>query len=265
MEPLGLIAGKGSLPRVVCETAKLRGIPVIAVAFSAESAKTLDGLADVQVLGVGQAGKIIRRFKDAGCHNVCLIGKVDKKTVFEKIALDIRGMKIMGRLLKKDDGSIMRAIIEEMEREGLNVEKQTDWLPPLLPLRGILGKVKPSKQARADMEYGIGICKEMADKEIGQTVLVKDRVVLAVEAVEGTDAAIERGCALGGKGAVMAKTSRPQQDLRFDIPAVGPSTAKLLAKHGAAGLAVEAERVVVVDLPEVIAICDKAGIALAAL
>ncbi len=265
MEPLALIAGNGSLPRIVCETAKSRGIPVVAVAFGAKAGQSLEGLADFKIMGIGEAEKVISHFKDAGCKKLCLIGKIEKKLIFENIKLDMRTLKMMGRLIKKDDTTVMLAIIDELESEGFEIVKQTDWLPALMPAAGVLGKIRPSDALKADFEYGMKICRDMASMEIGQTVIVKDGVVLAVEAVEGTDAAIDRGCSLGGSGAVMIKTSRPNQDLRFDIPSVGSETVRRLAKNNAAALVVEAGRVVVVDLPEVISLCDTAGIALVAI
>ncbi len=261
---LALIAGEGSLPRIVCETAAQRGVRVAAVAFSDKCAKSLEGLADVKKLGLGETEKVISYFKKKGCKRLCLIGKVEKKLVFENIKFDMRALKMLGRLLSKDDSSIMRAVMEELEREGFEIERQTDWLPSLMPGPGVLGKTGPTASMKADFEFGIRVCRKMADMEIGQTILVKDGVVLAVEAVEGTDEAIQRGCRLGGSGAVMIKACRPKQDLRYDIPTVGVETVRRLRKHNAAGLAIEAGSVVVVDLPDVISECDDAGITFAA-
>lgn len=265
MKTLGLIAGNGLLPRVVCETAEKLGVPVCAVAFSAETAERIEGLSDVKLFGIGQVEKVIRRFASAGVKDVCLIGKIAKNLIFKKINFDLRGLKIMKKVINKSDSAIMLAIIDELEGEGFNVVKQSDWLPGLLPRNGILGKKKPAKKIMADFAFGLKICRELAGRDIGQTVIVKDGVVLAMEAVEGTNAAIERGCALGGKGAVMVKTSRPNQDFRFDIPSVGPETAQCLAKHGAGGLAVEAGRTLVVEMQKTVAICNRAGMPLAAL
>ncbi|MBI3580740.1 MAG: UDP-2,3-diacylglucosamine diphosphatase LpxI [Nitrospinae bacterium] len=262
--PLGLIAGEGSLPRMVCQTAAQRGVGVAAVAFSDKSAKSLEGLAEVKKLGLGEAEKVVSYLKKKGCRKLCIIGKVDKKLVFENIKFDLRGLKMLGKLLSKDDSSIMRAVMEELEREGFEIERQTDWLPSLMPGAGVLGKTGPTASTRADFEFGIRVCRKMADMEIGQTILVKDGVVLAVEAVEGTDEAIERGCRLGGPGAVMIKAGRPKQDLRYDIPTVGVETVRRLRKHKAAALAIEAGSVVVVDLPDVISECDDAGMTFAA-
>lgn len=263
--PLALVAGEGSLPLAVCETASKRGVRVAAVAFSKASAKSLERVADVKLLGIGEPDKVIAYFKEKGCRKLCLIGKIEKKLIFENIKVDLRAMKLLGNLIRKDDSSIMRAVMEELEREGFEIEKQTDWLPSLMPRAGVLGKIQPSSAIKVDFEFGIRICRQMADLEIGQTIIVKEGVVLAVEAVEGTNEAIERGCSLGGAGAVMIKAGRPNQDLRYDIPAVGIETISRLRKNKAAGLAVESGNVVVVDLPEVVKACDDAGISLVAL
>jgi hypothetical protein len=264
-EPLALIAGEGSLPRIVCQTALDRGVPVVVVTFTKKIAEGLEKLADVTIVGVGEPEKLIRRFKEKGCKRLVMIGKMEKKLLFANLKFDMRAVKIMGKLAKNDDSSIMKAIITELESEGFVVEKQTDWLPSIIPPAGRLGKLEPTPEMKTDFEYGIKICRQMADMEIGQTIIVKDGVVLSVEAVEGTDEAIDRGCNLGGKGAVMIKAARPAQDLRFDIPTVGMETIKRLKKNKAVGLAVEAGKVVVVDMPEVVAACDSAGISLVAL
>ncbi len=264
MAPLGLIAGAGSLPRIVCETARERGRAVVAVAFQPESADALEGMAAVHRCGLGQTDKVINVFKDAGVSEVVLIGKIEKVSVFQNLKFDLRAVKLMGRLLQKDDSSIMTAIINELEGEGMTVAKQTDWLPALIPQKGVLGKTAPSGAMAEEFARSMTLCRDLAGKEIGQTIIVKDGVVLAVEAVEGTDAAIRRGCELGGKGAVMIKSSRPNQDLRYDIPSVGNRTVQLLAEYGASALAVEAGGVVVIDLPAVAAYCDKHNIVLAA-
>lgn len=258
--PLGLIAGKGELPRIVCKTAQERGIPVVAVTFEEDVLQNLQGLADVHLHPLGKAGKTIKLFKDSGAKKIVFIGKFEKRLAFSDLALDATGMKIMAKMATKSDSSFMLTIIEEFETRGLEVEKQTDWLPGLLPEKGILGKRRPSTQVTDDFDFGFKICRELADKDIGQTVIVKEGVVVAVEAVEGTDAAIDRGCRLAGKGAVMVKCSRPNQDFRFDIPSVGVNTVQKLAEHKAAGLAVEAGRTVAVNMPEVVSICDRAGI-----
>ncbi len=258
---LGLIAGSGSLPIAVCETAKKRSVAVVAVTFNEANATGLGGLATVYTHPIGKVGKTIKILKSAGAKKVVLIGKFKKAMVFTDLMLDVTGAKIMAKRIMKRDSSIMLSIIEELEKNGLIVEKQTDWLPNFLPPKGLLGKHKPSKDVQADFDYGFELCKDLAGKDVGQTLIVKGESVIAVEAVEGTDETIERGCRLaGGSGAVMIKTSRPKQDFRFDIPSVGLATIEHLVSGGASGLAVEAGRTVVVNLPEVVAACDEAGL-----
>ncbi len=263
---LGLIAGRGSLPIIVCQTAARRGVETTAITFHEETTQNLKGLADVTQIGIGEAGKAIKRFKDAGVKKICLVGKIEKSLVFKNPKLDAYTLKVlMKRTFNKSDSALMLIIIEELEKAGFEVVKQTDWLPDLLPTKGILGKVRPDKDIQSDFEFGMDICRKTAGMDIGQTIIVKDGAVIAVEAVEGTDWAIKRGCELAKGGAVMIKASRPKQDFRFDIPSIGPDTVKLLAKYKASGIAVEAGRTVVVDLPEVVSICNKANMAIVAL
>lgn len=258
MQPLGLIAGKGSLPRIVCDTARSRGCAVAAAAFDRASAKGLSPLADTRLFGIGQAEEVIGFLKKSGCAEVVIIGKFEKSLAFDFSALkpDARAKKIWRSLADKEDSSIMRAIIAELESEGLKVARQTDWIPQLIPSAGVLGRTAPAPGMMDEIKRGMEICRTLAGKEIGQTIIMKDGVVLAVEAVEGTNQTVKRGCALGGKGAMMIKAARPAQDPRFDIPAVGLATVKLLAEHGAAALAIEAGGVVIVDRPEATALCD---------
>jgi len=258
--PLGIIAGRGDLPLLACETAKLRTVPVVAVAFEDDVAEGLENLAETHLHRLGKAGQTFSLFRERGVDKVLFIGKFEKKLAFRDLLFDKTAVKIMAKFLGKSDSNIMLTIINELEAMGFTVEKQTDWLPDLLPEKGIIGKKKPSPAVRKDIEYGCEICRKMADMDIGQTVLVKELTVIAVEAVEGTDAAVRRACELAGPGVVMVKTSRPAQDLRFDIPSIGAQTARLLADCKAGGLAVEAQRTLVLDMQEVVSICDRAGI-----
>ncbi len=258
--PLGIIAGRGGLPLLACETAKSRDVPVVAVAFEKDVAEGLENMAEAHLHRLGKAGQTFSLFRERGVEKILFIGKFEKKLAFRDLLFDMTATKIMAKFLGKSDSNIMLAIISEFEAMGFTVEKQTDWLPDLLPEKGQVGKKKPSTAVRKDVAYGYEICRKMAGMDIGQTVLVKELTVIAVEAVEGTDAAVRRACELAGPGVVMVKTSRPAQDFRFDIPSVGAQTARLLADCKAGGLAVEAGRTLVIDRQEVVSICDRAGI-----
>jgi hypothetical protein len=264
--PLGILAGSGDLPLIVAETARKKSLPVVSVCFDRETHDRMKKAVDsIALYRLGQAGKTIKFLKSSGVERVVLIGKIAKKVVFRDLIFDTVGLKIMARAAVKSDSAIMISIIEELESAGLVVEKQTDWIGDLMPGRGVVGKAEPSKRGLEDMKFGMKICSYLAGEDVGQTMIVKEGVVAAVEAVEGTDEAIERGCKLAGKGAVMVKMSRPNQDLRFDIPAIGVETVKQLKHHKAEGVGFEAGRVVIVNMNETIAAADKAGISLVAL
>ena len=264
--PLGILAGSGDLPLIVAETARKQSIPVVSVCFDQETYNNIQKVSDsTAIYRLGQAGKSIKFLKDAGVERVVLIGKIAKKVVFRDLMFDATGLKIMARAIVKSDSAIMISIIEELELAGLVVEKQTDWIGDVMPSEGVIGKVKPSKRGLEDMKFGMKLCSYLAGEDVGQTMIVKEGVIVAVEAVEGTDEAIERGCRLAGKGAVMVKMSRPNQDLRFDIPAIGAGTVEQLKNHKAEGIGFEAGGVVIVNMNETIAAADAAGIALVAL
>jgi len=270
MEPipnniLGLIAGKGELPQLVAETASRKGLKVAVACFDDAVYKSLQSMVyKIALLGIGQAGKTIKYLRDSGVVRVVLIGKFEKKLVFRDLLFDAAGLRIMSRAVRKSDTSVILSIFEELEAGGLVIEKQTDWLPDLLPGKGTIGTVQPSERVLDDISYGAEICRDLAGKDIGQTIIVKEGVVVAVEGVEGTDETIERGCRLAGNGVVMVKMSRPKQDMRYDIPTIGLETINRLADMKAAGLAFEAGRVVIVNKDEVIKRANAAGISLVA-
>ena len=264
--PLGILAGSGDLPLIVADTARKKSIPVVSVCFDQETHDAMKGKSDkIALYRLGQAGKSIKFLKDSGVERVVMIGKIAKKVVFRDLMFDAAGLKIMARAAVKSDSALMISIIEELESAGLAVENQTDWIGDSMPGKGVIGKVEPTKGGLEDMKFGMKICSYLAGEDVGQTMIVKEGVIVAVEAVEGTDEAIERGCVLAGKGAVMVKMSRPNQDLRFDIPAIGVETVKQLKRHKAEGVGFEAGRVVIVNINETVAAADKAGISLVAL
>ena len=264
--PLGILAGSGDLPFIVAETARKQSIPVVSVCFDKETHDKMKKVVDdTAIYKLGQAGKTIKFLKKSGVERVVMIGKIAKKVVFRDLMFDTTGLKIMARAIVKSDSAIMTSIMKELESAGLIVEKQTDWIGDVMPGKGVIGKVEPSKRGLEDMKFGMKLCSYLAGEDVGQTMIVKEGVIVAVEAVEGTDEAIERGCRLAGKGAVMVKMSRPNQDLRFDIPAIGVGTVEQLKNHKAEGIGFEAGGVVIVNMAETIATADAAGIALVAL
>jgi DUF1009 family protein len=266
MNKIGLIAGNGQFPIAFARAAKEKGLHVIAVAHEGETLPELAQLVDsIFWVKVGQLGKIINIFKVQGVVDVLLAGGIKKTRFFGNTMPDMRGMALLAKMVHKKDDSLLRAVAEELESEGITVRESTLYLDNIVAQRGILTKRKPSKEERRDIEFGWHMAKEIGRLDIGQAVVVKDQVILAVEAIEGTDEAIRRGGKLCGQGAVVVKVCKPQQDLRFDLPAIGAQTIISLLEVKASCLAVEAGKTIVIERESVIAEADRAGISIIAL
>lgn len=260
-KPLGLIAGKGRLPALFIGEATARGFEVAAVTFDKESLDALSPLTpNIRMVGLGQAGALIKAFKEAGAEEITMLGKVDKRALFENPKFDLRAVSILKNLDFQNDDAVMAAVVLELEKEGFKVVSQIQYLKDHMPGVGHLAGRKPDGRELADIEFGMRMAKGIAALDIGQTVVVKDRAVVAVEAIDGTDETIERGGRIAGSGAVVCKVSKPGQDSRFDIPAVGPGTVEAMAAHGASALAIEAGKTLVVDIASVSEICARHGI-----
>lgn len=263
---IGLIAGAGEMPHIWAMAAKSKEAEVIAVAIAEEARKGLDGIvSQLHSFSVGQVGKIIKTFKDEGIKELVFIGKVNKSLIFKDIKFDLRAITLMARLKDRKDDTIMLAIVDELKREGIDVIEQTVYLEEMMPGPGILTKRKPTKEEMADIEFGMEMAKGIAALDIGQTIVVKEKAVMAVEAIEGTDEAIKRGGGVGRGGIVVVKVAKPNQDLRFDIPAVGMTTLNSLIEAGGTTLAIEANRTFVVDMENVVKEADRKRIAIVAI
>lgn len=262
MDRIGLIAGNGIFPLEFAKAAKQKGLFVVAVAHEEETLPELSELVDsISWIKVGQLGRIIKIFKDQGVKDVLMAGGIRKTRLFSGAMPDLRGAALLARMLYKKDDSILRAVADELESEGITVRESTLYLDTILAPRGVLTKRRPSREEEKDIEFGWQMAKEIGRLDIGQTVVVKGQAVLAVEAIEGTDEAIRRGGRLGNRGAVVVKVLKPHQDIRFDLPAVGRQTIKTMAEVGAACLAVEAGKTIMLEREQFILDADRAGIA----
>lgn len=266
MQTIGLIAGNGNFPIEFAKAAKAKGYAVVAVAHEGETLPELEQLADTVVwIKVGQLGKLIKAFKDRGVRDVLMAGGITKTRLFSGALPDLRGAALLARMVAKKDDSILRAVAEELESDGITVRESTLFLDNLLAPAGVLTRRKPSKDELKDIAYGWQLAKEIGRLDIGQTVVVKDLAVLAVEAIEGTDEAIRRGGRLCREGAVVVKICKPQQDLRFDLPATGLRTIETMREVKASCLAIEAGKTIMIERDAVLAAANAAGIAIAAL
>jgi hypothetical protein len=238
---------------------------VIAVAHRGETDPALaDEVAHCTWVRVGELGKIIRVLKQSGVERAVMAGGIKKAGLFRGFRPDLRGAAFLARMRTLHDDKLLRGIAAELDAEGIAVVSATEFLPQLVPSPGRLTRRAASAKQRADIEFGLTVAKAIGVFEIGQTVVVKDGLVLAVEGVEGTDATIRRGGELAHGGAVIVKSSKPGQDLRFDVPAIGPETVRLMVEVGAVLLAVEAGRTIILERECVVAEADRAGIVIVA-
>jgi UDP-2,3-diacylglucosamine hydrolase len=259
---IGLIAGNGRFPIIFADNARKLGWHVSAVAHEGETEPELERHVDrIQWIKIGQLNKLIKAFKDDGVDRAVMLGGIKKTHVFSTVRPDFRTLALAARVVLWKDDDILREFAAELEREGITICESTFGLQGILMEEGPLTSRQPTKKEWEDIRYGWEVAYEIGRLDIGQCVVIKDRVVVAVEAVEGTDGAIKRGGELAKDGAVVVKRSKPQQDLRFDLPAIGPRTIDVMASVKAAVLAVEAGRTVILDREIVIEKAQAYGMA----
>lgn len=258
---IGIIAGGGQFPYLFAEAAKKEGLEVVIVAHKGESHPDLEFIADRFCwVKLGQLGKIIKFFRDEEVRETVFLGTITKTRIFRDVLPDLKGISLWNKIDIKQDDAILRAIAGELEKEGISVLDSTLYLKHLLFPPGVLTKKKPSADQRRDIEFGFQVARAVGRLDIGQCVVVRDMSVVAVEAIEGTDAAIRRGGALAREKAVVVKVKKPSQDFRFDLPATGLATIESMLAVKAAVLAVEAGQSLLFDREAMIRQADRAGL-----
>jgi UDP-2,3-diacylglucosamine hydrolase len=261
LDRIGLIAGAGEVPVYFAQKASQLGIKLVSVGFSEEIQKGLAPFSEKSYsIGVGQPGKIFKTLHENNVKDLLILGKVDKGVVFKLQKFDFKALQFLKNIVTHEDKILLLGVIDEVEKEGFRVLSQKEFLSDIFPPKGNLSRRVPSKQELEDIEFGLPIARKLADMEIGQTLIVKNKTVVAVEALEGTDRAIQRGCELARGKCVVIKVSRTNQDYRYDSPGIGPQTIRILAEGKAGVLALEAERVMVVEQTKVIDLADQAKI-----
>jgi len=274
-EPIGLLAGWGRFPVLIAEKARKLGIPVICVGIRGMAEKeTLAPLVDRFFwTRLAALNRPIRCFKKSGVRRWTMAGKVFKINMFSPLRWltllpDPRMIRAFFSQKRRDnsDDTMMLALIDEFARDGLVCTSALELCPELLVKPGVLTRRKPTSAEEQDIAYGWQLAKEMGRLDVGQSVMIRERAPLAVEAIEGTDQAIRRAGELcRGRGFVVVKVAKPHQDMRFDVPAVGASTIETMKKAGARVLAIEAGKTILLDEAETISLADRYGIAIAAL
>ncbi len=271
-EKLGIIAGEGKMPVYIARQAAQKGVEVVVAGLKGNAREEdFRGVAGVyKEMRLGQMGAGLQFFKQHGVRRVLMAGRVQHTSVFSNLMPDLRGAKFLASLKSMQTKHILSRVIEEFKKEGLEFVSSALYLEHFMPPKGILSKRQPTPQEEKTVQYGFKIAKAMAALDIGLTCVVGENAVIAVEAMEGTDACIARAGELYKKSAqkqncvAVVKAARPNQDERFDLPVVGKGTMQSLINAGFKVLAFEAGKTLVLDLEEVVALADKNDICLMA-
>jgi DUF1009 family protein len=276
MPRLGLIAGNGRFPFLVLDAARAQGYEVVVAAIKEETFPEIEvhGAAAVHWLSLGELSKLIDILHREGVTRAIMAGQVRHKQIFSSIRPDWRLAKLLFSLTTRNTDSLLGAIAKVLAEEGITLENSTALLEPLLVKPGVLTKRPPSQRETANIHYGRSVARALAEYDIGQTVVIAERACVAVEAMEGTDATIERGGQImaslaPGESALdrsltVVKIAKPKQDMRFDVPVVGVKTVEVMRKAGANCLALDAGKCLLIDGDAVLVAADEAGMAIVA-
>ncbi|HJT46034.1 MAG TPA: UDP-2,3-diacylglucosamine diphosphatase LpxI [Chthoniobacterales bacterium] len=262
-QTLGIIAGNGVYPKELAQAARKNGVKqIIAAAFTGETDRSIETLADtVEWLRVGQLGRLLKFFRDNDVHQAIMAGQIAPKNLFE-LRPDVKALMVMAKLKQRNAESIFTAIAHELKKANVELLPAISFLLDELATEGLISGPKLSRAEEADIDLGWNVAKEMARLDIGQTIIVKNGTVLAVEAFEGTNDAIKRGGALAREGAVMIKVAKPNQDMRFDVPVVGVETIKVATEAKVRVIAVEIGKTLLLERDKVIDLAARANISI---
>ena len=275
-ERIGLIAGNGSFPLLVLDAARAQGFDVIVAAIKEEAFPEIEahGATAVHWLSLGELSRLIETFQREGVHRAIMAGQVKHKQIFSSIRPDWRLAKLLLSLGTRNTDSLLSAVAKTLADEGITLENSTAFLEPLLAKAGVLTRREPAPSEKKNIDYGRSVARHLAQYDIGQTVVVAESACVAVEAMEGTDAAIERAGEImrslaGGSSTLsreltVVKIAKPNQDMRFDVPVVGVKTTEVMRRAGANCLAIDAGKCLLLDGKAVIAAADSANIAIVA-
>jgi DUF1009 family protein len=261
MNVMGLIAGSGPLPVLFAKDARDRGISVVAVGHLGETGEELQHhVANLTWVRVGELDALVQALLEGGAKQVVVLGGIDKRRAMKNARLDERGLRVLKELAARGDDALLGALARELESEGLHVVSSQEYFSSRLAPEGVWTERQPTPQEVGDLHLGVRVLTQLGSLDIGQTVVVKEGAVVAIEAIEGTDRTILRGGNLAGAGAAVVKGSKPDQDMRFDVPVVGPGTMKVMCSVGIGLLAVEAGRTIVLEKEEMVKIGNKEGV-----
>jgi DUF1009 family protein len=276
MERIGLIAGNGKFPLLVLDAARAQGLEVVVAAIREEASPEIEshGAASVHWLSLGELSKLIETFQREGVRRAIMAGQVKHKQIFSAIRPDWRLAKLLLSLTTRNTDSLLGAVAKVLAEEGIILESSTGLLEPLLVKSGVLTRRAPTEQERRNIDYGRAVARQLAQHDIGQTVVIAESACVAVEAMEGTDAAIERAghimASLRGDASTLSraltvvKIAKPNQDMRFDVPVIGVKTIEVMHAAGATCLALDAGKCLLLDGEKILDAANAAGIAVVA-
>ena len=276
MERIGLIAGNGKFPLLVLDAARAQGFEVVIAAIKEEAWPEIEdhGARAVHWLSLGDLSKLIETFQREGVRRAIMAGQVKHKQIFSAIRPDWRLAKLLLSLTTRNTDSLLGAVAKVLAEEGITLENSTSLLEPLLVKPGVLTRRAPSDQERTSIDYGRSVARQLAQHDIGQTVVIAESACVAVEAMEGTDATIERAghlmSSMGGdastlsRGLTVVKIAKPNQDMRFDVPVIGVKTIEVMQSAGATCLALDARKCLLLDGEKILDVANAAGIAVVA-
>jgi len=256
-----LIAGGGDLPVKFLENVLIKNREIIVFAVDKNAGRKSRQLGfETYDIAVTRLGEIIKKSVRLRVKKTVILGYVDHRHLLKNINFDFRSLKALWGASDWRAGSIMRSIIREIEKSGIKVISPATLLSGIIAEKGVMGRVKPGKKEMAEVEFAYKMAQKLSAADIGQTVIVKRSVVVAAEAQEGTDLCIIRGAKTAGKGFIIAKAARPGQDMRFDVPVIGPATISLAVTYGAKGIAVSAGKTFLINKSVIIKDADRRGI-----
>lgn len=266
MERLGLIAGNRKFPLLFAESAKQKGYYIVAVAIKNDTSRRLKSFVDkIYWIGLDEFRRMFEIFKNENISRVIMAGQISPRRLFSKeIEKDEELKELLASIKDKRADTIFGAVAQKLKKHGIELMDSTMFIRELLPARGTLTRLEPDSNTREDIYFGLTLAKAVASMDIGQTVAVKSKAIVGVEALEGTDNLIRRAGLITRGGATIVKVSKPKQDLRFDIPVVGLNTVKNLVKARARCLAFEADKTLFIDKKQSVQLADKKGISIVA-
>jgi len=264
-ETLGIIAGNGVYPQLVADATRKAGVnKIVAAAFTDETDPVLQQQVDVlEWMRVGQLGRLLKFFRGQGIHHAIMAGQIAPKNLFD-LRPDLKALMLLGKLKQRNAESIFAAVADELAKIEVDLLPATTFLEDSLARPGLIAGPKLSPRQEHDVELGWNVAKEIARLDIGQTIIVKNGTIVAVEALEGTNEAIKRGGTLAREGAVMVKASKPNQDMRFDVPVIGVETVRIAAESGVRVIAVEAGKTLLLERDAIIALANSSNMSVVA-